>query len=75
MFLKWAELSSPAIAALDKTRLVAVLPVAAVEQHGPHLPLGTDLFIAEGYIERIAFQVPRDLDAVFLPAQAVGKSR
>ncbi|WP_432715756.1 creatininase family protein [Xanthobacter autotrophicus] len=74
VFLKWAELSSPAIAALDKTRLVAVLPVAAVEQHGPHLPLGTDLFIAEGYIERIAPQVPREVDAVFLPVQAVGKS-
>lgn len=74
MFLRWAELSSPAIAALDKSRLVAVLPVAAIEQHGPHLPLGTDLFIAEGYVERIAPMVPRDLDAVFLPVQAVGKS-
>lgn len=74
VFLKWAELSSPALAALDKTRLVAVLPVAAVEQHGPHLPLGTDLFIAEGYVQRIAPLVPRELDAVFLPAQAIGKS-
>lgn len=74
MFLRWAELSSPAIAALDKSRTIAVLPVAAVEQHGPHLPLGTDLFIAEGYVERIAPLVPRDIDAVFLPVQAVGKS-
>ncbi|MFG1223516.1 creatininase family protein [Xanthobacter sp. DSM 14517] len=74
VFLKWAELSSPALAALDKSRMVAVLPVAAVEQHGPHLPLGTDLFIAEAYVERIAFMVPREVDAVFLPVQAVGKS-
>lgn len=74
VFLKWAELSSPAVAAIDKSRLVAVLPVAAVEQHGPHLPLGTDLLIAKGYIERISTMVPRDVDAAFLPVQAVGKS-
>ncbi|WP_454914803.1 creatininase family protein [Xanthobacter sediminis] len=74
MFLRWSELSSPAVAALDKTRLVAVLPVAAVEQHGPHLPLGTDSFIAEGYLERIAPLVPDDLHVVVLPLQAVGKS-
>lgn len=74
MFLRWSELSSPAVAALDKARLVAVLPVAAVEQHGPHLPLGTDLCIAEGYLSRIAELVPDALDVAVLPIQAVGKS-
>ncbi|MFG1403227.1 creatininase family protein [Xanthobacter sediminis] len=74
VFLRWSELSSPAIAALDKSRLVAVMPVAAVEQHGPHLPLGTDFFIAEGYLARIAPLVPDALDVVALPVQAVGKS-
>lgn len=74
MFHKWAELSSPALAALDKDRLIAVLPVAAVEQHGPHLPLGTDLHIAEGYLERIAPLVPEDLNVLVLPIQAIGKS-
>ncbi|MFG1477300.1 creatininase family protein [Xanthobacter sp. V4C-4] len=74
MFLRWSELSSPAVAALDMARLVAVLPVAAVEQHGPHLPLGTDLFIAEGYLARIAALVPDTLDVAVLPIQAVGKS-
>lgn len=74
MFVRWSELSSPAIAALDKSRLVAVLPVAAVEQHGPHLPLGTDLFIAEGYLARIAPLVGDDIDVAVLPVQAVGKS-
>jgi len=74
MFLRWSELSSPAVAALDKARLVAVLPVAAVEQHGPHLPLGTDLFIAEGYLARIAPLVPDALDVAVLPIQSIGKS-
>ncbi|MGQ3675485.1 creatininase family protein [Xanthobacter sp. TB0139] len=74
MFRNWADLSSPALAALDKEKLVAVLPVAAVEQHGPHLPLGTDLYIAEGYLARIRPRVPDMLDVLALPVQAVGKS-
>ncbi len=74
MFHKWAELSSPALAALDKDKLIAVLPVAAVEQHGPHLPLGTDLHIAEGYLQRIAANVPEDMSVLALPVQAIGKS-
>lgn len=74
MFHKWAELSSPALAALDKEKLIAIVPVAAVEQHGPHLPLGTDLHIAEGYLQRIAGRVPEDLAVLALPVQAIGKS-
>jgi len=74
MLRPWSELSTTALAALDKSRLVAVLPLAAVEQHGPHLPLGTDLIIAEGYLKRIAPLVPDHLDVLVLPIQAVGKS-
>jgi creatinine amidohydrolase len=36
----WTELAWPDFEALDTSRLIAVLPLAAVEQHGPHLPLG-----------------------------------
>ncbi|MDX1330703.1 MAG: creatininase family protein, partial [Burkholderiaceae bacterium] len=36
---QWADLSSPTLAALDREHLIAVLPVGATEQHGPHLPL------------------------------------
>ena len=53
---------------------VAVLPVAAVEQHGPHLPLGTDTLIAQGYLDRAAALIPDGLDVLLLPVQAVGKS-
>jgi creatinine amidohydrolase len=53
---------------------VAVLPTAAIEQHGPHLPVGTDTMIAEGMLAEVRARCPADLDLLFLPVQAVGKS-
>jgi creatinine amidohydrolase len=51
-----------------------VLPVAAVEQHGPHLPVGVDTFIAEAYLARVRALLPEGSGVVFLPVQAVGAS-
>lgn len=70
----WSELSLRDIRAHDMSGVIAVLPIAAVEQHGPHLPLGVDAMIMEGCIERVAARLPEDLDAVFLPMQSVGVS-
>jgi len=53
---------------------IAVLPVAAVEQHGPHLPVGVDACIAEAYLARVRALLPEDSRIVFLPVQAVGAS-
>ena len=53
---------------------IAVLPVAAVEQHGPHLPLGVDGIIGEGYLARVKASLPPDLKVTFLPTQWVGSS-
>src|SRR5687768_12856828 len=44
--MRWEELSAPEIAALDRGRTIAVLPVGSVEQHGRHLPVGTDTVLA-----------------------------
>ncbi len=53
---------------------VAVLPVAAIEQHGPHLPVYVDACINAGVVERTIARLPADLPVTFLPMQAVGKS-
>jgi len=70
----WLALKMPDFAALDPERTIAVLPTAAIEQHGPHLPVGTDTLIAEGMLEALRAACPADLDLLILPIQAVGKS-
>ena len=70
----WSELTTEDLARRDMGRAIAVLPVAAIEQHGPHLPLATDTLIAEGYLARVRDHAPPDLDVLLLPVQPVGKS-
>ncbi|MCJ2134706.1 creatininase family protein [Methylobacterium sp. J-026] len=70
----WSDFTTEELARRDMRRAVAVLPVAAIEQHGPHLPLATDTVIAEGYLAAVRDLVPADLDVLLLPVQAVGKS-
>ena len=43
--MRWEELTSAEIGALDRDRTVVILPLGAVEQHGNHLPLGTDTIL------------------------------
>jgi creatinine amidohydrolase len=54
---------------------VVVLPLAAIEQHGPHLPLSTDLDIGLGILACAFRQLPDECPAWVLPPQAVGASR
>ncbi len=70
----WADLVTTDFAALDPARTVAVLPVAATEQHGPHLPLSVDQALADGVVAAALAHLPADLPALFLPTQAVGYS-
>ncbi len=72
--LDWAEFRAGEIAAADPATTIAVLPTAAIEQHGPHLPVGTDTMIAEGMLATLRRDLPADIDLRILPVQAVGKS-
>ncbi|KIZ35017.1 MULTISPECIES: creatininase family protein [Rhodopseudomonas] len=68
----WTEIHWPEI--VNPARWIAVLPLAATEQHGPHLPLGTDVMIAEAYLARVGELLPAAVPACFLPLQPVGLS-
>lgn len=70
----WSELRWPDIGAADLSGWIAVLPLAATEQHGPHLPLGTDVMIAQAYLARVRELLPASLPVTFLPLQPVGIS-
>lgn len=54
---------------------IAILPVAATEAHGPHLPVTTDCDIAEGHLAALAAHLSPALDVVLLPLQRIGASR
>lgn len=74
----WADLSTRDFAALQSTgqaaQLVAVLPVAAVEQHGPHLPLSVDATLLQGVIDAALPHLGANVPALFLPPQNIGLS-
>jgi creatinine amidohydrolase len=67
--IRWAD-ASPA----EVSRWIAVLPLAATEQHGPHLPLETDVLIADAYLARVRELLPGSVPASFLPVEPIGIS-
>ena len=71
---QWSDMTWQDFGAADTARWIAVLPLSATEQHGPHLPVGVDQFIAEAYLARAAARIPDDLPVTFLPVQAIGQS-
>ena len=70
----WADYTSRDFAALDRQNLIAVLPVGAVEQHGPHLPLSVDQAILDGIIAAAIPYLSKQCPAIFMPTLPVGKS-
>src|SRR5216683_2367695 len=69
-----AELTPQHFAELDTERLVAILPVGAVEQHGPHLPVSVDAAINAGIVARAVEVMPSNCPALVLPMVSFGKS-
>jgi creatinine amidohydrolase len=70
----WWDLSTHEFAELDLSEIVAILPVGAVEQHGPHLPVRVDAAINAGILARAVGLIPEDLPVLVLPALPIGKS-
>jgi creatinine amidohydrolase len=70
----WTDIRWPELAGTDRARWIAVLPLAATEQHGPHLPLETDVLIAQAYLARVREQLPDALPVTFLPIERIGIS-
>jgi len=70
----WQELSTEEIATADRERTVVVLPVGAVEQHGPHLPVGVDAMLNEGLVRETLTLLPKDFPVLVLPPLPVGWS-
>jgi creatinine amidohydrolase len=70
----WQEMTTEEFSALDAARVVAVLPVAAIEQHGPHLPVAVDALINEGILRRMLELLPEGAPVTVLPALPIGRS-
>lgn len=70
----WTDFAAREFDGVDPNKTIAILPVAAVEQHGPHLPVGTDTIINTSMMELLAERAPENLDIRILPVQSIGKS-
>lgn len=68
----WENCTTRDLLEPDPERTVALLPVSAVEQHGPHLPLATDAIICDGLVRSTMQRVPADL--LVLPPLTIGHS-
>ena len=71
----WQSMTTDDARGLAERDPVVILPLAAIEQHGPHLPLSTDLDIGMGLLAAAFRHLPDDFPAWALPPQAVGSSR
>src|SRR5712691_8554442 len=70
----WVDMTWEDLSGADKTRWIAVLAVAAIERHGPHVRVGVDAFIGAAYLSRARALLPADLLVSFLPMRATGTS-
>lgn len=75
MMYRWEDLTSQEIGGLDKTKSLAIIPLAAIEQHGAHLPVGTDAIILQTLVDKMITNIEiEDYNFVFTPLLQFGKS-
>lgn len=55
--MKYQELTGPKLSAVDRDHIIVVIPIAAVEQHGPHMPTGTDTILCTSVAETLESQL------------------
>jgi creatinine amidohydrolase len=70
----WSAIDWRSVDEADAARWIAVLPLAATEQHGPHLPLETDVLIGKAYLARVRALLTNNIPVTFLPIQTIGIS-
>lgn len=70
----WQSLTGPEAERLARRDPVLVLPLAAIEQHGPHLPLSTDADIGRGLLARAIARLPDECPVRVLPLLPIGAS-
>ena len=70
----WSDHTSEALSRMPRERLIAVLPVGAVEQHGPHMPMSTDHATIDAMVAATIPKLPAGLPVLFLPTASYGKS-
>lgn len=68
------RLSKLEVEGIPKEKALVILPVGAVEQHGPHMPVFTDTLIAEAFLTCAFEELPDDEQIWLLPALPYGKS-
>lgn len=69
-----ADLRAPEIASSLTSQSIIVLPLGAIEQHGPHLPLNTDFVVADAAARAVVDKVGAETNAWLLPTLAYTKS-
>lgn len=76
MIARWENLSRDQLSALDKDKTIVLLPLSATEQHGPHLPVGTDAIILSTLIDKTieAADQYTEGNIIFAPQLPIGKS-
>jgi creatinine amidohydrolase len=70
--MKFHEMTSAQIAAANRDQTLLILPIAAVEQHGPHLPTGTDTIICDAIANAVEARAPETI--ILLPTLWLGAS-